>query len=116
MSAAALVNTFFGLHPRNAQVPPNSRDSTTATFQPCLAQVVATVDAAGPVPTLIKSNLRGISRLNGCDTLAQARRYGVRPPTWAWPALPNYPRMGGRAATGCARPTQFSSRSTGTDR
>src|SRR5258707_4348035 len=75
MSAAALVNTFFGLHPRNAQVPPNSRDSTTATFQPCLAQVVATVVAAGPVPRLIKSNLRGISRLIGCDTLAQARRH-----------------------------------------
>src|SRR5437016_1007185 len=87
MSAAALVNTFFGLHPRNAQVPPNSRDSTTATFQPCLAQVVATVDAAGPVPRLIKSNLRGISRLIGCDTLAQARRHvgSAAPRYWHGP-------------------------------
>src|SRR6266478_693721 len=49
-TSAAPTSTFFGSHPRRAQVPPNGLESTTATCFPALRHRIATVEAAEPVP------------------------------------------------------------------
>src|SRR5215472_8485190 len=50
MTSAAPTSTFFGSHPRRAQVPPKGLESTTATCFPALRQRMAAVEAAVPVP------------------------------------------------------------------
>src|ERR1035438_5816453 len=57
MASAAPTSTFFGSHPRRAQVPPNGLESTIATFHPASRQRDVTPEAADPVPIAIKSNL-----------------------------------------------------------
>src|ERR1700691_2778475 len=56
-ASAAPTSTFFGSHPRNAQVPPNGLESTIATCHPAPRQRDATDEAADPVPIAITSNL-----------------------------------------------------------
>src|SRR5258708_29719947 len=51
------TSTFFGSHPRSWQVPPNGRESMTATLQPASRHAYATVWAAEPVPITITSTL-----------------------------------------------------------
>ncbi len=53
-ASAALTRIFFGTHPRSAHVPPNGRESTTATFQPASRQRDAAFEAT-PVPTTTRS-------------------------------------------------------------
>src|ERR1700691_427646 len=55
-ASAAPTSTFFGSHPRRAQVPPNGLDSTIATCHPASRHRDATVEAADPVPIAIRSN------------------------------------------------------------
>src|SRR5262249_3251142 len=55
-ASAAPTRTFLGSHPRNAHVPPNGLESTTATCHPAARQRWATADAAVPVPIAITSN------------------------------------------------------------
>jgi hypothetical protein len=50
MASAAPTSTFFGSHPRRAQVPPNGLESTIATCHPASRQRDATAEAADPVP------------------------------------------------------------------
>src|ERR1700676_4182140 len=59
-ASAAPTSTFFGSHPRRAQVPPNGLESTIATCHPASRQCEATVEAADPVPMAITSNFLGI--------------------------------------------------------
>src|ERR1700693_1714114 len=54
--SAAPTSTFFGSHPRRAQVPPNGLESTIATCHPASRQRDATAEAADPVPIAIRSN------------------------------------------------------------
>src|SRR5262249_53826372 len=49
------TSIFFGSHPRSAQVPPNGRESTTATVQPAARQRDATADPAVPDPITTRS-------------------------------------------------------------
>lgn len=49
------TSIFLGLHPRKAQVPPNGRESITATDRPAARQRNATMEAAEPVPMMTKS-------------------------------------------------------------
>src|SRR5580700_574443 len=56
MASAAPTSTFFGSHPRKAQVPPNGLESTIATRHPASRQRDATAEAADPVPIAITSN------------------------------------------------------------
>src|ERR1700737_1143471 len=55
-ASAAPTSTFFGSHPRRAQVPPNGLESTIATCHPASRHRDATVEAADPVPIAITSN------------------------------------------------------------
>src|ERR1039457_6990862 len=55
-ASAAPTSTFFGSHPRRAQVPPKGLESTIATFHPASLQRDATAEAADPVPIAITSN------------------------------------------------------------
>src|ERR1700694_5934483 len=57
MASAAPTSTFFGSHPRRAQVPPNRLESTIATCHPASRQRDATAEAADPVPIAITSNV-----------------------------------------------------------
>src|SRR6266852_7544216 len=56
VTSAVPTSTFFGSHPRRAQVPPNGLESTIATCHPAKRHRDATADAAAPVPMAIKSN------------------------------------------------------------
>jgi hypothetical protein len=56
MASAAPTSTFFGSHPRRAQVPPNGLESTIATCHPASRQRDTTAEAADPVPIAITSN------------------------------------------------------------
>src|SRR5260370_31183829 len=49
-TSAAPTSTFFGSHPRRAQVPPKGLESTTATCFPAFRHRMAAVEAAEPVP------------------------------------------------------------------
>src|SRR5713226_597228 len=51
------TSTFFGSHPRSWQVPPNGRESMTATLHPASRHAYATVWAAEPVPITITSTV-----------------------------------------------------------
>src|SRR5258708_13146995 len=55
ITSAAPTSTFFGSHPRRAQVPPNGLESTIATCHPAERQRDATADAAAPVPISTRS-------------------------------------------------------------
>src|SRR5215472_5238537 len=55
-TSAAPTSTFLGSQPRSAHVPPNGRESTTATCHPAARHRCATADAADPVPIAITSN------------------------------------------------------------
>src|ERR1700682_5443265 len=57
MASAAPTSTFFGSHPRRAQVPPKGLESTIATSHPASRQRDATAEAADPVPIAITSNV-----------------------------------------------------------
>src|ERR1700723_689545 len=59
-ASAAPTSTFFGSHPRRAQVPPNGLESTIATCQPASLQRDATAEAPDPVPIAITSNFLGM--------------------------------------------------------
>src|SRR5437899_9005768 len=56
IASAAPTSTFLGSQPRKAQVPPNGRESTIATFQPAERQRCATAEAPEPVPIATRSN------------------------------------------------------------
>src|SRR5258708_16958456 len=56
ITSAAPTSTFFGSHPRRAQVPPNGLESTIATCHPAKRHRDATADAAAPVPIATRSN------------------------------------------------------------
>src|SRR5438128_10542053 len=62
-TSAAPTRTFLGSQPRKAHVPPNGRESTTATFQPADRQLEATVEPAVPLPTTTTPNAYSISEL-----------------------------------------------------
>src|ERR1035437_6947835 len=55
ITSAAPTSTFFGSHPRSAQVPPNGLESTIATCHPAALHLDVTADAADPVPIAIRS-------------------------------------------------------------
>ncbi len=59
-ASAALTRIFFGTQPRSAHVPPNWRESTTATVQPASRHRDATAEVT-PVPTTTRSNCRSMS-------------------------------------------------------
>src|ERR1700726_3260139 len=71
MASAAPTSTFFGSHPRRAQVPPKGLESTTATCHPASRQREAIVEAADPVPIAITSKFLVIvpSRRSGRSRL-----------------------------------------------
>src|SRR6266404_6078457 len=56
INSAAPTSTFFGSHPRKAQVPPYGRESMIATSQPALRHFCAALEPAAPVPTTMRSN------------------------------------------------------------
>src|SRR5690349_11914994 len=56
-SSETPTSIFFGSQPRNWQVPPNGRESTTATFQPASRVLYAADWAADPVPITITSTV-----------------------------------------------------------
>src|ERR1700730_6654781 len=56
-ASAAPTSTFFGSHPRRAQVPPKGLESTIATCHPASRQRDTTAEAADPVPIAITSNV-----------------------------------------------------------
>ena len=58
-ASAAPTRIFLGTQPRSAQVPPNGRESTTATVQPASRHLEATAEVT-PVPTTTRSNRRSI--------------------------------------------------------
>src|SRR5258708_16867865 len=62
MASAAPTSTFFGSHPRSAQVPPKGLESIIATSQPAERHLEATVVAAEPVPITMRSNFFLTSR------------------------------------------------------
>jgi hypothetical protein len=55
-ASAAPTRTFFGSHPRSLHVPPNGRESITATCHPADRHRDDTLDAASPVPITTRSN------------------------------------------------------------
>ena len=58
-ASAALTRIFFGTQPRSAHVPPNGRESTTATVKPASRQREATAEVT-PVPTTTRSKCRSM--------------------------------------------------------
>jgi hypothetical protein len=56
-ASAAPTSTFFGSHPRRAQVPPNGLESAIATCHPASRHRDATAEAVDPVPMAITSNV-----------------------------------------------------------
>jgi hypothetical protein len=60
ITSAAPTSTFFGSHPRRAQVPPNGLESTIATCHLAARQRDATADAPAPVPVATRSNCLAI--------------------------------------------------------
>src|SRR6266446_6083225 len=56
VSSPAPTSTFFGSHPRRAQVPPYGSSSMTATCQPAARHLCAGGDPASPVPMTTRSN------------------------------------------------------------
>src|SRR6266849_8759653 len=65
MASAAPTSTFFGSQPRRAHVPPNGRESITATLHPARRHWWATTPAAVPVPITTRSNWCGIRSVIG---------------------------------------------------
>jgi hypothetical protein len=54
-TSEAPTSTFFGSHPRRAQVPPKGLESTIPTCHPAARHFDATADAPDPVPIATKS-------------------------------------------------------------
>src|SRR5260370_7572011 len=101
-ASAAPTRTFFGSHPRSAHVPPNGRESITATCHPADRHRDATGDAASPVPITTRSNFLFMPRVlffrsiqNFCLTLicfSQSRAMSERLPPIITPLhLPPHP-------------------------
>src|SRR5262249_5449704 len=89
-ASAAPTRIFFGRQPRSAHVPPNGRESTTATVQPASRQRDATAEVI-PVPTTTRSKRRSMYRylLWPIDSqcLHQQPYYPPRLVTMVWPLL-----------------------------
>jgi hypothetical protein len=65
-SSAIPTRTFFGSHPRSAQVPPNGRLSTMATVRPASRRLYAAAAPASPVPMTTRSNACAVRSASRC--------------------------------------------------